>query len=249
MPTIGFGTWELQGPQAHDAVADALQVGYRHVDTASMYGNESEVGDALGASSLDRNEVFVTTKIWNDDHGFDRSARALEASRRRLGLNPIDLALIHWPGERDRLDTWRQLETQLANGALRAIGVSNYGPGDLDELGAVASVTPMVNQIEFNPMMYQRQLPTLERCRADGIQVTAWRPLLKGQGLDHPTIVKVANGVGRTPAQVLLRWAIQHGVVPLPKSSSRERMSENIDVFDFELSPHNMDLLNALGRM
>lgn len=253
MPAIGFGTWELRGQAAAEAVAAALAVGYRHLDTASMYDNQPQVAQAVAASGVDRSELFITTKIWNDEHGFDRSAQALERSRRELdGENdpvPIDLVLIHWPGGSDRLDTWRQLETQLADGAVKAIGVSNYSVADLEELAEVSTVIPMVNQIEFNPLVYQRQRPTLDYCRAAGIQVTAWRPLFKGKGLDHPALAALAGRTSRTSAQVLLRWSIQHGVVPLPKSSTSERMAENLAVFDFELSDEEMESLNSLSEL
>ena len=253
MPAIGFGTWELRGHAATEAVTAALAAGYRHLDTASMYGNESQVGQAVAASGVNRSELFVTTKIWNDDHGFDRSRRAVEQSRRQLdgatSPTPIDLVLIHWPGGSDRLDTWRQLEALLAEGTVRAIGVSNYSVADLEQLAEISSITPMVNQIEFNPLVYQRQRPTLDYCRTAGIQVTAWRPLFKGRGLHHPLITEIAGRLDRTAAQVLLRWSIQHGVVPLPKSSSAGRMAENLAVFDFELSTEDMESLNTLGEL
>ncbi len=251
IPAIGFGTWELRGDAAANATAAALAVGYRHIDTASMYGNEAQVGGAVKAAIADgemtRRDVFVTTKIWNDDHGFDASGEALERSEANLGLGAIDLALIHWPGGSDRLETWRQMETQLGTGDVRSIGVSNYTVDDLDELATMSSITPMVNQIELNPFTYATQLPTLERCRQDGIQVTAWRPLTKGRALDHPPIAEVAQRADRTPAQVLLRWSIQHGVIPLPKTTSTDRMAENLAVFDFELSDDDMQALNAIS--
>ncbi len=250
MPAIGFGTWELRGDAAANATAAALAIGYRHIDTASMYGNETQVGEAVRAavdnSQATRQDIFVTTKIWNDEHGFDASGEALERSEKNLGLGAIDLALIHWPGGSDRLETWRQMETQLGTGDVRAIGVSNYTVADLDELATIATITPMVNQVEFNPFTYTAQLPTLEQCRRDGIQVTAWRPLTKGRALDHPTITRIAQRAGHTPAQILLRWSIQHGVVPLPKTTSVDRMAENLAVFDFELSPDDMQTLDTI---
>ena len=212
-----------------------------------MYCNEKQVGVAVRDSGLSRADVFVTTKIWNNDHGYERSRRALNLSRRHLDLDPIDLVLIHWPGGRDRLETWKQLEERFDLGTIRAIGVSNYDPHDLDELLAVASRLPAVNQIEFNPLVYRRQRPTLEHCRELGIQVTAWQPLVKGGALTHPAVVEIAQRAGRSSAQVLLRWSIQHGVVPLPKSADPNRISSNADLFDFELSDSDMAVLDRLG--
>ena len=246
MPMLGFGTWQLRR-DAERAVSSALVSGYRHIDTASMYGNEAAVGRAVRASGLARTDVFVTTKIWNNDHGYDRSRKALDRSRRVLSLDPIDLVLIHWPGGMDRLDTWRQLEEQLAGGIIRSIGVANYGVADLDRLLAVAEVVPVVNQIEFNPFVLGRQTPTLERCASLGIQVTGWQPLVQGRSLDHPTIAEIAARAGRSSAQVLLRWSIQHGVVPLPKSARLDRIASNAAVFDFELGAGDMAALDALG--
>ena len=246
MPMLGFGTWQLRG-DAESVVAAAIEAGFRHVDTASMYGNEVGVGEGVRRSGVSRSDVFVTTKIWNNDHGYDRSRRALEASRDRLGLDPLDLVLIHWPGGHDRLDTWRQLEEQLAAGSVRSIGVSNYDVGDLDDLIRVANVVPAVNQIEFNPFMYRQQRPVLDRCNELGIQVCAWQPLMKGRNLGHPVIGSVASRLGRSPAQVLLRWSVQRGVVPLPKSSTLERIRENARIFEFELSPQDMEALDGLS--
>lgn len=246
MPMLGFGTWELRR-EAERAVAMALETGYRHIDTAAMYRNEAAVGRAVRASGVARSEVFVTTKIWNSDHGYARSRKALDRSRRELDLDPIDLVLIHWPGGRDRLETWRMLEERLADGTIRAIGVSNYGPADLDRLLQVAEVVPLVNQVEFNPLVYRRTRPLLDRCNELGIQLTAWRPLIKGRHLDHPEIVGVADRHSRTPAQVLLRWAIQHRVVPLPKSAHEDRIRSNSQVFDFELTESDMAVLDELA--
>jgi diketogulonate reductase-like aldo/keto reductase len=246
MPMLGFGTWQLRG-DAEATVAAAIEAGFRHVDTASMYGNELGVGAGVRRSGVPRSEVFVTTKIWNNDHGYERSRRAVDASRERLGLGAIDLVLIHWPGGHDRLETWRQLEEQVEAGTVRSIGVSNYDVGDIEELLEVATVRPAVNQIEFNPFMYRQQRPVLDRCDELGIQVCAWQPLMQGRNLNHPVIKTVAGRLGRSPAQVLLRWSIQRGVVPLPKSSTLERIRENARIFDFELSPRDMESLDGLS--
>ncbi len=248
MPALGFGTWELRGRAAERAVTEALAAGYRHIDTAAMYGNEKQVGRAVRSSGLDRSEVFVTTKIWNTDHGYERSGKALDRSHRELQLDPIDLVLIHWPGGRERLETWRLLEERLADQTVRAIGVSNYGLGDLDELLAHADVVPMVNQIEFNPFVHARRRAVIERCRQLGAQVTAWRPLTKGRALHDPVVTAIADRLGRTPAQVMLRWSVEHDVVPLPKSSHGDRIRANAAVFDFTLTATDMAKLDALGQ-
>jgi len=246
MPALGFGTYKLRR-NAEAAVGEAIAAGYRHIDTASMYGNEAAVGRAVRSSGLDRSELFVTTKIWNNDHGYERSRDALDRSRRELDLDPIDLVLIHWPGGSDRLDTWRQLEERLADGTVQAIGVSNYTDTDVKRLLEVANTVPMVNQVELNPIAYGRQRTVLQVCRNLGVHVAAWRPLMKGSRMDRPPIASIADRVGRTPAQVLLRWSIQHGIVPLPKSGNADRIQSNARVFDFELSDRDMAGLDAMG--
>jgi len=251
IPTLGLGVYlSGRGRATEDAVAWALEAGYRHVDTASMYGNESEVGAALrracDAGTVRPGEVFVTTKLWNSDHGYDRALRAFDASHRRLGLPAIDLYLLHWPVPARRLESWRALERILDEGRVRAIGVSNFMVPHLEELLAQARVPPAVNQIELHPWCQQRDVVAF--CRAHGIAVVAYSPLTKGHRLQDPKLGALARAVGRTPAQVLLRWSLQSGFVIIPKSAQRERIVENAAIFDFALSAEQMTALDRLNE-
>jgi diketogulonate reductase-like aldo/keto reductase len=225
-------------------VLAALRAGYRHVDTARIYGNEADVGAALRDSGLPRDQVFVTTKLWNEDHGYDRARRACDASLRALGLDHVDLYLVHWPVPGRRLDTWRALESILADGLTRAIGVSNYLPVHLAELLGRCQVPPAVDQIEVSPFLQQRETRAL--CVHHGIVVEAYSPLTKGLRLGHPVVTEVAAQVRRTPAQVLLRWALQRDLVVLPKSVRPERIAENAAIFDFVLDATAMERLDGL---
>jgi diketogulonate reductase-like aldo/keto reductase len=247
MPRLGLGVWHAaSGREVRDALRWAFAAGYRLVDTARLYRNERDVGEVLRESGLPRDQVFITTKLHNDDHGYQRAKRALDASLRDLGLDFVDLYLIHWPVEGLRLESWRALEQALAAGKARAVGVSNFLPRHLDELLAAADVVPAVDQVELSPFLYQRDL--LGYCRARGIQVESYSPLTRGRRLDEQALVAVAAAHGKTPAQVLIRWALQHDLVVIPKSVRRERIVENADVFDFALSAAEMERLDALDR-
>jgi diketogulonate reductase-like aldo/keto reductase len=225
-------------------VREALRLGYRHIDTARVYGNERDVGVAMRESGVPRAQVFVTTKLWNDDQGYDSALRAFDASLSRLELEYIDLYLLHWPVPRKRLESWRALEKLLSDGRVRAIGVSNFMVRHLEELLAHAKVVPAVDQIEVSPFLQQRDVRAC--CAEHGIAVEAYSPLTKGKRLPHPVVADVARRVGRSSAQVLLRWGLQHGLVVLPKSTHAERLAENAAVFDFELPPDEMARLDAL---
>ena len=234
IPQVGLGVWQTpRGDVARNAVTAALKLGYRHVDTARIYGNERDVGAGLNDSGVARAEVFVTTKLWNDDQGFDSALRAFDASLARLGLDYVDLYLLHWPVAGRRLDSWRALERLHAEKRARAIGVSNFLVPHLEELLAQAEVAPAVNQIEVSPFLQQRE--TRDFCARHGIVVEAYSPLTHGQRLAHPVVTSVAARVGRSPAQVLLRWGIQSGMVVLPKSAREARIRENAAIFDFAL--------------
>jgi diketogulonate reductase-like aldo/keto reductase len=247
IPQIGLGVWQAaRGSASHDAVAAALRLGYRHVDTAQAYGNEHDVGEAIRSSGLKREEVFVTTKLWNDDQGYDSARRAFDASLARLGFDYVDLYLLHWPVAGKRLDSWRALEKLHAEGRARAIGVSNFLVPHLEELLAHANLPPSVNQIEVHPFHQQRD--TRAFCEVQGITVEAYSPLTHGTLIDHAVVTSVARTVQRSNAQVLLRWGIQHGMVVLPKSVSAVRIAENADVFGFALEPREMRLLDDLER-
>jgi diketogulonate reductase-like aldo/keto reductase len=245
IPQVGLGVWQAaRGQTTRDAVSIALRRGYRHVDTAAIYGNEADVGEGLRASGVARDEVFVTTKLWNQDQGFDSALRAFETSLTKLRLDYVDLYLIHWPVAGKRRDSWRALERLHAEKRARAIGVSNYLVPHLQELLADCQVKPAVNQIELTPFLQRR--PTVELCQASNIVVESYSPLTRGQRLKHPVVVDVAKTIGRTAAQVLLRWGIQKQFVVLPKSTHEARIVENGALFDFELDAAAMEQLDAL---
>jgi diketogulonate reductase-like aldo/keto reductase len=245
IPAVGLGVWQSpRGSVTRDAVATALRLGYRHVDTARIYGNESDVGDGVRASGVAREQVFVTTKLWNADHGYDAAQRAFDASLKRLALEYVDLYLVHWPVAGLRLETWRALERIAADGRARAIGVSNYLRPHLDELLGHAKVVPAVNQIELSPFLQRRD--AVACCREHGIVVEAYSPLTHGERLKHPVVVAEAKRAGRTAAQVLLRWGVQKGFVVLPKSTREARIRENGALFDFALDADAMARLDGL---
>jgi diketogulonate reductase-like aldo/keto reductase len=248
IPQIGFGTWKIWlNNQAQKAVADALAVGYRLIDTARIYGNEKGVGRAIRSSSVDRKDIFVTTKLWNSDQGYDSAFRAFDASLERLGLDYVDLYLIHWPSSGKRQDSWRALEEIYKGGRAKAIGVSNYTVEHLEELLTTSTVVPAVNQVELHPFLYKDQAPLLDFCHRHKIIVEAYSPLSQAQRLDNPLITSIANRLGKTNAQVMLRWAIQHGTVPLPKTTHHDRKVENLDIFDFKLNDKDMLQIDKLS--
>ncbi len=245
IPQVGLGVWQApQGAGTQDAVRAALELGYRHVDTARVYRNEKDVGAAVLASGVPRAEVFVTTKLWNDDQGYDQTLRAFDASLGRLGFDYVDLYLIHWPVAGKRLETWRAFEQIFADRRARAIGVSNFLVPHLEELLGHAKVVPHVNQIELTPFLQRRDTRAL--CTQHGIVVEAYSPLTRGERLEHPVVVEIARATGKTAAQVLLRWGIQHGHVILPKSTQRARIAENGAVLDFTLDAAAMARLDGL---
>jgi diketogulonate reductase-like aldo/keto reductase len=244
MPVLGLGVWQMAaGSETEQAVEWALEAGYRLVDTATMYRNEQSVGAALRRSGVPREQVFVTTKL---PPPHTDASRQLGKSLDRLGLEYVDLYLIHWPLPFGNTRVWRQLESLFEQGLAREIGVSNFGVGRLQKLVGRAQRQPSVDQVQFSPFHYRRGL--LDYCGERGIVLEAYSPLERGRGVHDPTVISVAERLGRTPAQVLLRWAIQHGAVVIPKSSRRERIVSNARVFDFELGGEDMRLLDALDR-
>lgn len=245
MPWLGLGVWQAPRGEAYDAVRAALDVGYRHVDTAKIYGNEREVGRAVRESGVPREEIFVTTKLWNADHGHARAKKACEASLGALGLDYVDLYLIHFPMP-ERTESWRALVELQREGKCRSIGVSNFTVRHLEGLLAASDVVPAVNQVEMHPFLHQRAL--LELCAARRIQVEAYSPLVRGERMDHPVVQRVAGAVGKTAAQVLLRWGLQRGMVVIPKSVRRERIAENAGALDFTLDGAAMAELDALDE-
>lgn len=247
MPAIGFGTWQVHGDTATEAVKTALEAGYRLIDTAKVYGNEVEVGEAVRSSGVPRNHIFVTTKLWTRDFGYESALEAFDESNERLNLGYIDLYLIHWPGTELRHDSWRAMVEIYERGDAKAIGVSNYEVKHLQELLERSGLEPAVNQIEFHPFIYHKQAPILAFCKKHNIIVEAYSPLAMGRHMKDRLISAIAKKTSKTNAQIMLRWAIQHGTVPIPKSAHQQRIKGNLDVFDFELSKQEMQALDGLG--
>jgi 2,5-diketo-D-gluconate reductase A len=246
IPQLGFGVFQVPPEDTAEVATRALEAGYRHLDTASAYGNEAGVGQAVRAAGLDRGEVFVTTKCFNSDHGFDEAKRALRESLDRLEMEYVDLYLIHWPvPSQDRyVDTWRAFVDLQADGLVRSIGVSNFQPAHLERIVEETGVTPSVNQVELHPRLQQ---PGLRRVHEErGIVTEAWSPLAQGQVLDDPVVTGIAEAHSRTPGQVVIRWHLQLGNVVIPKSVTPERIVENFDVFGFELDDSEMAAIEAL---
>ncbi len=245
MPIFGLGTY-LSGSsgKTRDIVMYALEIGYRHIDTARFYGNEKDIGAAMRESGIPREDIFLTTKLWNSDHGFNRALEAFAESLEDLGLDYVDLYLIHWPVQNLRNESWRALEKLRVEGKCRAIGVSNYTIGHLKELLAMSPVVPAVNQVEFSPFLYQKDL--LEFCRSNNIQLESYSPLTKGRMLDDPRLREIARAYSKSPAQIVIRWALQKDVIVIPKSSRKERIRSNADVFDFAISSEDMERLDDL---
>ena len=248
IPQLGFGVYKVPADEAEAVVSTALEVGYRHIDTAKLYDNEEGVGRAVRSSGIPRDELFVTTKIWNDDHGYDEALAAFDASMARLGLDVLDLLLIHWPcPSQDRyVDTWRALERLQADGRVRSIGVSNFHVHHLHRLMAEAPVVPSINQVELHPLLPQQELRMFDA--AHGIATEAWSPLARGALLDDPVIGAIAARIGRTVTQVVIAWHLALGNVVIPKSVTPARIAENFDVLDIELTEDDVARITALGR-
>lgn len=247
MPRLGIGTSHVVGADdVEREVLGGLEIGYRSVDTATSYGNEAEIGAALRKSGVAREELFVTTKVWPADQGYEGTLRAFDASRSRLGLDYVDLYLIHWPEPSLTAQTWRAFEELYATGAVRAIGVSNFMKSDFAQLLETANVTPAVNQIEFHPYLQRPEL--VEYCRSIGVTVEAWSPLMRGRISTIRELRDIAEHHAKSVAQVTLRWILQRGIVTVPKSTHQDRLQENADIFDFALTSAEMDVIDALDR-
>jgi diketogulonate reductase-like aldo/keto reductase len=245
IPRLGLGTYKSQpGAEVERSVSTALALGYRHVDTASLYGNESGVGAALAGSGVAREDVFLTTKVWNDEQGYETTLAALERSLERLGTTYVDLYLVHWPMRAHLEATWRAMEDLLSAGKARSIGVSNFLPHHLEELLRIATVVPAVDQVEFHPRLQQ---PALQAYLTEhDIALEAWAPIMRGAVAEVPEIVRIAATHGVTPAQVSIRWVLQQGHIAIPKSVHDERVAENADVYGFELSDEEMAGIDSL---
>ena len=248
IPQLGFGVFQIEPAETVEAVTSALKVGYRHIDTAQMYGNEKEVGQAIARSDLDPSDVFVTSKLNNNQLGYDAALAAFDQTLTDLGLERIDLFLIHWPlpTVRNFVETWTAFEKIYADGRARSIGVSNFQPHHIRRLHEEATVPPAVNQIEVHPYLTQETLRAFDA--EHGIATEAWSPIAQGKVLDDPVITSIAQAHGKTPAQVVLRWHVQHGSIVFPKSTNPERMKENFEIFDFELPESDMASISSLNK-
>ncbi|THF75118.1 aldo/keto reductase [Cohnella fermenti] len=246
MPWLGLGVWKVTAEgDAQRAIHAALEAGYRSIDTARIYNNEAQVGEAIRSSGVSRDEIFVTTKIWNEDQGYERALAAFEESRKRLNVGVIDLLLIHWPGTDKFQETWRAFEKLYKEGYVRAIGVSNFKVHHLKKLAEGSDIVPAVNQVECHPLLTQKEL--LAYAKEHGIQLEAWSPLMQGH-LDQPVLQELAAKYGKSAAQIVLRWDVQSGIVTIPKSITPSRIAENGAIFDFSLSDEDMAKIDGLNR-
>lgn len=246
MPWFGLGVWKVKDDgEAEQTVTSALEAGYRSIDTAAAYNNETGVGAGIRNSGIPRDEIFITTKIWNANQGYESTLTAFEESRQKLGVDVVDLLLIHWPVKGKYLDTWRALEKLYKDGLVRAIGVSNFQIHHLQEIIEAGQIIPMVNQVEYHPLLTQVELHDF--AKKNKIQLMAWSPLMQGN-LDHSVLADIGAKYGKSPAQVVLRWDIQNEVITIPKSTNPVRQKENADIFDFVLTPEDMAQISSLNQ-
>lgn len=247
MPVLGLGVYKVEeGTQIEETIHSALDYGYRLIDTASFYQNEEGVGRAIRNSSIPREELFITTKVWNSEQGYDNTLRAFDESMERLGLEYLDLYLVHWPVKGMYLETWRALEKLYQEGRVKAIGVSNFKIHHLQDLLRHCVERPVINQVELHPLLAQTELRNF--CCQNDIKVEAWSPLSRGRFLDEPVLGSISDRHGKTPAQVILRWHLQHEIIPIPKSVTPSRLKENAEVFDFQLSQQEMAEIDGLNK-
>lgn len=253
IPSIGFGTWQIpKGDTVINAVKSAINIGYRHIDTAAVYGNEKGVGQGIKESGTDRKELFVTSKVWNSERGYETTLKAFDKTLSDLQLDYLDLYLIHWPAAEHQFenwkqlnaDTWRAMEELYNSGRIRSIGLSNFLPNHLEPLMEHATIQPMVNQIEYHPGYMQAEC--VEFCKKHDILVEAWSPLGSGKLLDHPTLKSIAEKYNKSVAQLCIKWVLQNGLLPLPKSATPTRIKQNFEVLDFNITPEDMQLINQL---
>ena len=247
MPWLGFGVFLMEpGEETELAVRRALDAGYRSIDTAAIYKNETSVGKAIRESGIPREELFITTKLWNSDQGYDTALKAFEESMNKLQLEVLDLYLIHWPVVGKYIESWKALEKLYQDGRVRAVGLSNFKIHHIEDILAMCEVTPVLNQVEFHPRLRQADLHNF--CIQNQIQLQAWAPLMQGKAFDIPEIQEIARKYGKSPAQILIRWDLQHEVVTIPKSITPHRIIENTQVFDFQISEEDMASIDALNQ-
>lgn len=245
MPVLGLGVWSVDDEVAENAVRQAIEAGYRAIDTAAAYGNEAGVGRGVANSGVSRDEIFITTKIWNSDQGYQQALDAFDVSRKKLNMDVVDLLLVHWPVKGKYTETWRALEEIYKKGQARAIGVSNFQPHHLEDIAAISEIKPMVNQVEFHPLLTQETLRNY--CSLHNIQLIAWSPLMQGN-LDIPLLHQIGQKYNKSAAQIVLRWDIQNGVITIPKTTNANRLIENAAIFDFELTNEEMSQISALNQ-
>ncbi|MGE7946043.1 aldo/keto reductase [Lysinibacillus sp. NPDC093688] len=249
MPGMGLGVFQVENDATAEIVKNAIEVGYRSIDTAAIYGNEAGVGEgirqALASTYLQREDLFITSKVWNDGLSYEETIAAYEDSLEKLGLDYLDLYLIHWPGKNKYKEAWKALEDLYEQGKIKAIGVCNFHVSHLQDLLKTARITPVINQVEFHPRLQQTELRSF--CEEHNIQMEAWAPLMQGGLLDHETISTIAEKYGKSNAQVILRWDIQNGIITIPKSVRKERMIQNANIFDFTLTDEEMAIINAMN--
>lgn len=246
MPSIGFGTYKSGNDEDTARIVKySLEIGYRQIDTASFYGNEVGVGKGIKESGIKREEIFLVTKLWNNDHGYENTIEAFNKSLEKLQVDYIDLYLIHWPNKLNA-ETWRVFEYLYKIGKVKSIGVCNFKIGHLEKLKVTAEIMPMVNQIEIHPLSSKDTM--LDYCNKNNIQLVAWSPIMRGKVFSNELIIALAEKYKKTIAEIILRWHIQRGIIPIPKSSNEERIKENIDIFDFEISKEDMDIINSLSE-
>lgn len=246
IPSIGFGTYKSGNTQETAQIVNyALKTGYRMIDTASFYGNEEGIGQGIKQSGIDRKDIFLVSKLWNDDHGYENTIKAFNKSLEKLQVEYLDLYLIHWPNKLNA-ETWRAFEYLYKRGKVKAIGVCNFKIGHLEELEKTAEIMPMVNQIELHPQSAKNEM--LAYCKENNIQLVAWSPIMRGKIFSNKIVIALAEKYKKTIAEIVLRWHIQRGVIPIPKSSNEDRIKENLAIFDFEISGEDMDAINSLNE-
>jgi diketogulonate reductase-like aldo/keto reductase len=247
MPWFGLGVFKVkEGQEVENSVKMAIQAGYRSIDTAAIYKNEEGVGKGIKGAGVPREELFITTKVWNAEQGYETTLKAFETSLKKLGLEYLDLYLVHWPVKGRYVDTWKALEKLYQDGKVRAIGVSNFQIHHLQDVLEIAEVKPMVNQVEYHPKLSQLEL--LNFCKENGIQLEAWSPLMQGELLQNEVLSELSKKYNKSVAQIILRWDLQNGVVTIPKSVKEHRIKENADIFDFEISDEDMQKIHALNE-
>jgi diketogulonate reductase-like aldo/keto reductase len=246
IPSIGYGTYKAEGNKVFQGVLWALETGYRSIDTASFYGNETEIGDAIIKSGISRKEIFLTSKVWNTQQGYENTLKAFEESLSKLQTDYLDLYLVHWPVKGNFIDTWKALEKLYKEKKVRAIGVCNFMQHHLEELLINSEIKPVINQVEFHPYLNQEDL--LNYCKENDIILEAWRPIMKGQVNEIPQIIEISNKYNKTPVQVVLRWQIQKNIITIPKSTTKERIESNFNIFDFELNQEDIKIIDSLNK-